>query len=228
MTRVVLVRHGESVCNVVGVVGGHEGCSGLSSAGRMQAQKLRDRLLASAELASADALYSSRLERAVETANTIQPAVGGGALDLVSSCSLCELHPGEADGLSWEDCRERYGDPDWAQDPSAVVSPGGETWTGFVDRASGALKEIADRHSGGLVVIACHGGVIEASMLCFLPIETRSRPLGLPTAYTSLTEWEHAASGWRLVRYNDVAHLGGPHLAQSDGAHRARLRAQQA
>lgn len=228
MTRVVLIRHGESLCNVDGVVGGHQGCSGLSREGQMQAQKLRDRLLATAELASADALYSSRLDRAVQTANTILPAVGGGALDVISSCSLCELHPGEADGLSWKDCRERYGVPDWEHDPSAVVSPGGETWIGFVDRASGTVRELADRHSGGLVVIACHGGVIEASLLSFLPIETRSRPLGLPTSYTSLTEWEQAASGWRLVRYNDVAHLGGPHIAQADGVHRAGLRAQQA
>ena len=44
MTRVVVIRHGESACNVAGVVGGHTGCSGLSPVGQMQAEKLRDRL----------------------------------------------------------------------------------------------------------------------------------------------------------------------------------------
>jgi probable phosphoglycerate mutase len=227
MTRVVLVRHGESACNVAGVVGGHVGCSGLSPLGFTQAEKLRDRLGATGELVSADALYSSRLKRAVQTANVICPEVGAGTLDIISSCSLCELHPGEADGLSWEDCRERYGEPDWQHDPSAVVSPGGETWVGFVDRASEAVRALANRHSGGLVVVACHGGVVEATMLSFLPMHSRSIPLGLPTANTSMTEWELRASGWRLVRYNDVAHLGGPHVAQSTGPHLAR-RAQQA
>lgn len=228
MTRVVLIRHGESACNVDGVVGGHEGCSGLSPVGQQQAEKLLDRLLKTSELASAVAIYSSRLQRAVETANTILPAVGNGELDIISSCTLCELHPGEADGLSWEDCRERYGEPDWGNDPSAVVSPGGETWVGFVERASAAVQGLADRHDGGLVVVACHGGVIESSMLSFLPLATRNKPLGLPTAYTSLTEWEQSASGWRLVRYNDVAHLGGPYVAQKSGPHRPRSSIQQA
>jgi 2,3-bisphosphoglycerate-dependent phosphoglycerate mutase len=228
VTRVVLIRHGESACNVAGIVGGHVGCSGLSPVGQTQAEELRHRLARTAELASADALYSSRLDRAVQTANAILPEVGGGALSVISSCSLCELHPGEADGLSWDDCRARYGEPDWGHDPSAVVSPGGETWVGFVDRASDAVTALAERHDGGLVVVACHGGVIEATMLSFLPMQTRSKPLGLPTAYTSMTEWERGASGWRLVRYNDVAHLGGPYVAQMTGPHRARRRAQQA
>jgi probable phosphoglycerate mutase len=220
VTRVVVIRHGESVCNVAGVVGGHSGCSGLSPIGRAQAEKLRDRLAVTRELASADALYSSTLQRAVETAEVIGPAVGGGALQIVASRTLCELDPGVADGLSWGDCRERYGEPDWEHDPSAVVSPGGETWLGFVDRASGAVRTLADRHAGGLVVIACHGGVIEATMLALLPIESRKTPIGLPTAYSSITEWEQRHSGWQLVRYNDVAHLGGPHQAQKAGAHR--------
>lgn len=216
----MVIRHGESVCNVAGVVGGHNGCSGLSPRGREQAEKLRDRLAATGELEAADALYSSTLQRAVETADVIGPAVGRGALQVRSSPSLCELHPGVADGLSWGECRKRFGEPDWDHDPSAVVSPGGETWFEFVGRASGAVTTLADRHAGGLVVIACHGGVIEATILALLPMESRNKPIGLPTAYTSITEWENGPSGWRLVRYNDVAHLGGPHQAQKAGAHR--------
>jgi hypothetical protein len=50
----------------------------------------------------------------------------------------------------------------------------------------------------------------------------------LPTANASMTEWDHGESGWRLLRYNDVAHLGGPSLAEGDGPHRTRREAQQA
>jgi probable phosphoglycerate mutase len=217
---VVVIRHGESTCNLIGVVGGDKGCSGLSERGLTQVESLRDRLGATGELAQADALYSSTLQRAVETAEVIQPVVGGGDLNVVSIPSLRELLPGEADGLGWDECRERYGVPDWGGDPSAVVSPGGETWQGFVDRASDAVKTLTDRHSGGLVVIACHGGVIEATMLSFLPIASRYRPLGLPTSYTSITEWDLGSDGWSLMRYNDVAHLGGPYEAQRTGPHR--------
>jgi probable phosphoglycerate mutase len=195
MTRVVLIRHGESQCNANGLVGGHDGCTGLTDKGRKQALALRNRLSETGELESADALYSSLLERAAETARIIAPAVGGGSLQLVESCSLCELHVGEGDGLEWTKFTELYGEPSWKDDPHSPISPGGESWTEFVKRASGGIAELANKHGGGLVVVACHGGVIEASMISFLPLQSHIRPWGLPTAYTSLTEWEYEESG---------------------------------
>ena len=63
----VLVRHGEAVCNVAGVCGGPLGLPGLTDRGRAQVEGLRDRLAASGELAGTDALYASVLPRAVET-----------------------------------------------------------------------------------------------------------------------------------------------------------------
>ena len=44
-------------------------------------------------------------------------------------------------------------------------------------------------------------------MLAFLPLAPDSGRLRLPTEHTSLTEWELDDEGWRLVRYNDAAHL---------------------
>jgi probable phosphoglycerate mutase len=228
VTRIVLVRHGESACNVAGIVGGHRGCSGLTDTGVWQSEMLRDRLIASGELSSATAFYSSILPRAVDTARIIAPGVAEGTLGIVAQCSLCELHPGDGDGLAWVKFNERYGQPDWAAKPDAPIAPGGESWTGFVERAAGAVRSLAENHSGGLVVVACHGGVIEATMLAFLPFSDTSRPLGLPTSNTSITEWEHDVMRWRLLRYNDVAHLGGPVLAESNGSHLAVGGAQQA
>jgi broad specificity phosphatase PhoE len=224
VTRIVLIRHGESACNVAGIVGGHKGCSGLSDVGRSQAAALRDRLAETGELEEAGALYSSVLPRAVETARTIAPALGGGVTELVEDCSLCELHPGESDGISWDEFEERYGPPEMFANPTKPFSPGGESWDVFVGRISGALEGLVQRHLGELVVVACHGGVIEATMVSLLPFGEQLRPMRLPTAYTSLTEWERDDSGWTLVRYNDVAHLGGPHEAQRNGRHRAYRR----
>ncbi len=67
-TRVVLIRHGEAICNVAGVVGGHVGCTGLSPTGRRQAEALAARLMETGELADVTALYASVLTRALETA----------------------------------------------------------------------------------------------------------------------------------------------------------------
>jgi probable phosphoglycerate mutase len=206
-TRIVLVRHGEALCNVAGIVGGRTGCTGLSPVGVKEAEALRDRLVASEEFAAAAAVYSSILPRAVETAAIVAPGLRG--MVAVSDCELCELHPGEADGLTWTEFVDRYGGPDWETDPDAVLAPGGESWTGFVHRVSSVLTEMAARHHGELVVIFCHGGVVEASMEALLPVAPGRGRLKLRTAHTSLTEWEKGPGGWLLLRYNDVAHLAG-------------------
>ena len=205
-TRIVLIRHGESKCSNAGIVGGLLGCTGLSQQGVFQAQRLRDRLVSHGELADASVLYASTLPRALETAEIVSPGVGGGHLGIVRESSLCELEPGEADGLTWVEFTERYGDPDWDSDQDRPVAPGGESWRGFVDRASGAVQLLADHHPGETVVVACHAGIVEATMLRFLPVADRPR-LGLRTENTSMTQWEIAGGRWRLISYNDCSHL---------------------
>jgi 2,3-bisphosphoglycerate-dependent phosphoglycerate mutase len=206
-TRLVLVRHGESACNVAGVVGGPVGCTGLSPVGVGEAEALRDRLVATGELVGAAAVYASVLPRARETAAIAAPGLGG--LVAVADCDLCELHPGEADGLTWTEFSERYRAPDWDLDPDAELAPGAESWTGFVRRVATALAEKAAAHPGQLVVIFCHGGVVEASLESFLSVSPDHGRLKLRTCHTSLTEWELVPDGWRLLRYNDAAHLLG-------------------
>ena len=218
-TRLVLVRHGEAQCSVDGVVGGPAGCRGLTSVGDTQAAALRDRLLRTGELRRASALYASVLPRATQTARIIAPAVGDGTLPLVEDCGLCELHPGEADGLTWSEFTARYGTPDWDRDPSVPLAPGAESWSGFVTRAAAALRSLAERHRGSQVVVTCHGGVIEAAMLALLPTAAARSRLKLQTANASLTEWELGRFGWRPLRYNDAAHLSEPPPA---AARRAR------
>lgn len=206
-TRVVLIRHGEAVCNAVGVVGGMAGCTGLTDRGRSQVEALRRRLVETGELDGVTALYASLLPRAVETATILSPTIGHGMLDLQRRCALCELHPGQSDGLSWADAVERFGEPDWDRDPTRPLAPGGESWSAFVERAAAGVAEVAAGHAGELVVVACHAGVIEATLLAWMAVG-RSR-LQLHTTHASITEWEWSRRGWRLLRYNDAAHLAG-------------------
>ena len=212
-TRIVLVRHGESMAQELGILGGHAGCRGLSGRGREQASALRDRLLGTGELAGATALYASVMPRAIETAQIIAPALGD--LEVRSECHFCEGHPGEADGLSWTELDERYPSEGW--DAETRRAPGWETWTEMGERVSGALASIVERHPGETVVVACHGGVVVHSMLHFLGLDaaaTGERAWISPTN-TSLTEWRFAPNPYEkgtlpveLVRFNDFAHLG--------------------
>lgn len=208
-TRLVLVRHGEAVCNVAGVVGGRQGCVGLTPSGERQVASLAEWLAATGELGAVDALYASVLRRAVRTAEILAPALDagrqGGRLQVLARCDLCELHPGDADGLSWAEFAERYPEPDWDADPALRIAPGGESWAEFVDRAAAALEAVAEAHPGGRVVIATHAGVIEAAMLRFLPMSVTAVRLGLRTEHASLTEWERRGESWLLRRYNVTA-----------------------
>jgi probable phosphoglycerate mutase len=206
-SRVVLVRHGEAVCNVSGIVGGELGCSGLTDLGRRQVSALAARLTATGELAGATALYASVLPRAVETATILRPVIGDGTLQIEQDCSLCELHPGEADGLGWQEVVDRFGVPEWDSDPDLVIAPGGESWSGFVARASGAVQALAERHPGEQVVAAVHAGVIESSVIAFLQLPPAASRRGWARiVHASLTEWEWVPtqSRWVLIRFNDA------------------------
>lgn len=207
-TRLLLVRHGESQAQVTRVVGGPTGCSGLSELGRRQVEALAERWKEGP--VAADRLLSSTLPRAMETAELLAPALGGLAVE--PDAELCELHPGECDGQSWDDYQARYG-VDMRADPYAPLSPGGESVAEFLLRIGRALHRIAVEAAGATVVIACHGGVIDGSMVCFLGIAPqRAADLDLRTANGALTEWlaeldEGQPLRWALRRYNDAAHL---------------------
>src|SRR5690349_20248313 len=107
--RVVLIRHGESKAMIDRIVSGHDTCEGLSELGHEQAARLRDRLLRTGELRDATSVYTSILPRAIETAATIAPAVGGGDLDALEHCDWSEQHPGEGEGLPFDEYDSRYG-----------------------------------------------------------------------------------------------------------------------
>ena len=198
-TRLYLIRHGESNAIVNAVVGGHEGCTGLSDTGRQQAEALRDRLATTREI-KADVLLASILPRAVETAEIIAPALGG--FEVESHCDLCEQHPGEGDALTWEEFRRRYED----QFMPFRAAPGGESWAEFMVRAGAALERVAREHEGRSVVIACHGGIVHASMVSGLGLPVNAIP-PLSVDYTSITEWRITDAQWRLYRFADAAHL---------------------
>ncbi len=209
VTRLVLIRHGEARAALGRVVAGERGCSGLSDLGRLQAGLLRDRLARTGEVV-ADVLASSTLPRAIETAEIIAPALAGAdgrRPEIVRDCDLCELHPGECDTLGWDEYAERYG-VDMLAQPFQPMSPGGESLAEFNVRVGRALTALADENEGRSVVVACHGGVVMGSMRCFLGLPVLPSPAAdLLVTNTSLTEWERCQGKWRLVRYNDAAHL---------------------
>jgi 2,3-bisphosphoglycerate-dependent phosphoglycerate mutase len=176
----VLIRHGESQAQVEGFFSGHDTCKGLSDRGRHQARLLHDRLAQTGE-------QEPRAE-----------------------CDWCEVHAGDAEGLTYEEARERFELHWYSQSPFARIVPGGETMAEFAVRAGTRLERVAREHEGECVVVVSHGGVIGASFVALGGLSIGSADgLTRETKNTSITEWRRGDGGWRLVRYNDAAHLAG-------------------
>jgi probable phosphoglycerate mutase len=205
---VAVIRHGEAYCNVENFIGGHAGCRGLTERGVRQAERLAQRLAETTELSGAAALVTSNLPRAYQTAEILAPVLA--AKESFRTCSVCERHPGEADGLTWAEFARRYERRSLpGEGPELPLSPGGETWVEFLDRAAGALVALAEAYPSGLAVVVAHGGIIDSSMIRFLGLPDHGASVRLHPEHSSITEWQHTGERWRLVRYNDAAHLLG-------------------
>ncbi|HWR40050.1 MAG TPA: alpha-ribazole phosphatase [Patescibacteria group bacterium] len=154
MTKVILVRHGQTLWNQERKYQGHSDVA-LSDLGRKQAELAAERL----SREKLDAAYSSDLSRAAETAACIAARHG---VPVTTLPALREIMFGEWEGLNYDQITARWPqalEKLWAR-PSEVVIPGGESFAQVQERAYGAVKEIIARHQGENVLITAHGGTI--------------------------------------------------------------------
>ena len=143
-TELYLIRHGEAIANVEPIIRGMRGDTGLTDRGREQARLLQQRLRA--EQLDADQLYASTLPRALQTADDLARAL---RLPVQPTEELHELRPGDADGMTVDQWRQRYQSsnlPSPVRDPFHPFSPDGESWVSFLARATTALATLTDRH----------------------------------------------------------------------------------
>lgn len=150
MTRLLLVRHGETQWNREGRWQGQADVP-LSMAGWMQAAALAYRT----KTEPIAAIYCSALQRAARTAQAI-----GAVHDLSVYCDagLNEINLGQWEGLLYREIQER--DPvllqAWETDPRQVRPPGGESVEEAEQRVLCAVQEITAKYPGATVCIVAH------------------------------------------------------------------------
>jgi broad specificity phosphatase PhoE len=153
-TILLLARHGQSDWNAARRWQGLADRP-LTEHGREQALALAARL-AHIEL---DAVYSSNLRRARETAEAVARTQG---LEVVEVPDLAEVDVGSWSGLTREEAEERFPDgyrrwldgrPGWDD---------GETYEQMADRVLAAVRAIAAESEGDRALIVAHGGPIRA------------------------------------------------------------------
>ena len=163
--RLVLVRHGESHHSRDGVIAELTGCGGLTEQGVKQVSLLASRLSSTGEGRGVHSLLSSPVLRARETAQILADALAIGPV--VGDRGLCELHPGLADGLSWDAYSTTFGDFDLMADPQRPFAPNGESWVGFLDRVGETLERLATTFDDQtLVAVTMLGSLSPPSSWC--------------------------------------------------------------
>jgi probable phosphoglycerate mutase len=208
-TELVLVRHGEANNNTAGIVGGERGCTGLSPTGRHQAERLAARLAREHTTRPFDAVYGTPRRRVRETIEIIT-AVVPVAVTIVEE--LRGPDHGDADGRLWHEIKTAFGGPP-QHNPDQPYAAGSETWNQYLDRATTALRQILDRHTGQRILITAHGETIEAAHVLLLDLPPAVRlGIGFVTDHTGVTRWQHHVNRfdrhvWMLAAHNDTRHL---------------------
>lgn len=218
--RLVFVRHGDAHAGFHGAISGPLSCKGLTDLGRSQAAALRDQL-ASDGLPDVDVLLTSKLPRAIETAEIIAPALGFDSVR--QDCDLCEVHTGDADGVDWSDYAKVFGPLDMHAEPDTPFAPGGDSWNSFHARVDDTMQRLADEHPSRTVMAVSSAGVIAASLRLRFGGPSLAGPRLVPRN-TGLTEWEFDddTKEWTLHSFDETRHLAP--APDSRGSHEVRNR----
>ncbi|MDI9545983.1 MAG: MSMEG_4193 family putative phosphomutase [Chloroflexota bacterium] len=179
ITYVLLVRHGENDWVNSHRLAGRSPGVHLNDNGREQTERLR-RALSEQPIA---AIYSSPLERCIETAQPVAAALG---LTVIPEPGLLEVNYGQWQG---GDLKELAKSPEWElvqHLPGSFRFPDGETLYEVQGRAVETIERLRIAHPNQTVAIFSHGDVIRTTLAHYLgtPIDLFQR-VAISTASVS-------------------------------------------
>ncbi len=168
MTRIYVIRHCEASGNKNRTFQGH--IDGLPSEnGRAQLERLAERM----KDIPLDAIYSSTLTRAYETAEAVNRHFG---YSIIKREDLMEINGGVWEGKRWADFPTMYPEDshNWSLEPWKFHPENGEAMTDVYKRIYSAILDIASENRGKTVAVVSHGCVIRNLMCAVkgLPIES--------------------------------------------------------
>lgn len=200
MSRLLLVRHGETELNSSERYWGHTDVR-LSEAGLRQAERL-SQILAAEKI---DAVYSSPLSRARVTAETI---VSGRPLEIITCPELREVNFGKLEGLTFAEVSQLYPEVTrlWMERDPGLRYPDGESIRQFNRRVGQFLGRLEKHSPEETILVVAHSGSLRV-LMC--------RLLGLAVAHwrqfrldlASLSILETYPQGAILNQLNEVCHL---------------------
>jgi broad specificity phosphatase PhoE len=179
MSFFYLIRHGEHDWLKRGIAGRLPGVH-LNAEGRAQAAELALRLKAT----RIDGIFSSPMERAVETAD---PVAKASELEVRIAPEITELDFGEWNGKTFEELNRDERWAKWNRERTTYRIPGGELMSEVQGRMVGFLTGLHATKRDGTFALFSHGDAIRAA-LCYwlgMPMDLLPR-LHVETASVSI------------------------------------------
>ena len=200
--RICLVRHGETDWNVERRLQGHKDIP-LNATGVAQARALAE-ALANTRF---DAIYSSDLARAQDTAEEVAQRLGVAVKTLPA---VRERNFGVFQGLTRREAEQDFPEMQArvARREPDFIPPEGESLRQCFIRVAAALNALADKHAGESILLVAHGGVLDAARRY-----VTGMPLDVPRDFelgNAALNWLARIDGaWSLEGWNDQSHLDG-------------------
>lgn len=195
-----LVRHGETSANLDGVWHGSTDTP-LTNRGQQQAERVAGYLEGHASAATA--IYSSPLQRALDTARSIARAL---CLDPVTHAGLREYDLGEWEGRSYDSLYRDEKLWDHMKENPDFAPHGGESPREVTVRFTAALRAIAQKHPGERIIVVAHGGALSMALADLLDGDYRN--WGRVMGNCAVTELVLDPAP-QLIRFNHTDHLEG-------------------
>lgn len=204
VTKIVLIRHGETAWNAERRLQGHIDIA-LNDEGERQAQALA-RALAGEHF---DAIYASDLQRAFQTASAVAALQG---MPVTADPALRERCYGGFEGLLYAEIERRYPRQfaAWqARDIDGDMPDGvrvAETFRQFYARCVHAFTAIAARHPGQTLALVAHGGVLECAYRAALGLSLET-PRDFPVRNASINRFAMQDGVLVLTSWGEIEHL---------------------
>jgi len=201
MTRIILIRHGQTAWNTEDRVRGQLEVP-LDETGLAQAKLTAARV---AQEWKPVAVYCSPMQRAVQTATAIARRLG---LEAQPTMGINDMNFGDWQGLTAKEVQQRW--PElaraWVEAPHTVAFPGGESLDALRTRGMATLREIIERHPEQDVVVVGHMVVNRVLLLAVLGLDNSSYwRIGQDTCAINVFRWRRGA--FFIDSLNDTYHL---------------------
>ena len=163
MPLLLLIRHGENDFVKTGKLAGHLSGIHLNERGQKQAQALGEALIR----VPIKAIYSSPLERAMETA---APVATAHKLDIIQEPNLVDANVGKWQGKSLKSLRLTKAWKVVQHSPSRFQFPEGESFIDVQTRIADTLESIMRKHSKpkDIIAVVFHADPIKLAVAHFL------------------------------------------------------------